>query len=69
MLQYVPASASDSERNTSVFPMLGVTGSRPQFQKPENFRKGRLQIFRPTRSSEFSRCWLMVSWGVLVQKN
>ena len=26
------AWASGSERNTSVFPMLGVTGSRPQFR-------------------------------------
>ena len=65
----VPAWACGSERNTSVFPMLGVTGSRPHFRKPENCRKGRLQMFRPTRSSEFSRCWVMVSCGVLVQKN
>ena len=66
---YVPAWSSGSDRNTSVFPMLGVTGSRPQFRKPKNFQKGRLQMFRSTRSSEFSRCWVMVSWGVLVQKN
>ena len=65
----VPASASGSERNTSAFPMLGVTGSRPQFRKPKSFRKGILQMFRPTRRSEFSRCWVIFSWGVLVHKN
>ena len=65
----IPAWAGGSERNTLVFPMLGVTGSRPQFRKPNNFLKGRLQMFRPTRSSKFSRCWVMVSWGVLVHKN
>ena len=65
----VPEWASGSEKNTLVFTMLRVTGSRPQFRKPTNFRKGRLQMFRPTRSSELSRCWVMVSWGVLVQKN
>ena len=41
---YIPAWASGSERNTSVFHMLGVTGSGPQFRKPEIFRKGRLDI-------------------------
>ena len=65
----VPAWASGSEQNTSVFPMLGVAGSRPQFRKPENFQKGRLQMFWPTRSNEFSRCWVMVSSGVLVKIN
>ena len=65
----VSAWASGSERNNSVFPMLRVSGSRPQFRKSKNLRKGRLQMFRPTRSSELSRCWVMVSWGVLVQKN
>ena len=44
---WVPAWASGSERNTSVFPMPGVTGSRPQFLKLKNFRKGRLQISGP----------------------
>ena len=66
---YVPAWASGSEQNNLVFPMLGVTGTRPRFRNPEKFRKGRLQMFRTTRSNEFSRCWVMVSWGVLVQKN
>ena len=65
----VPAWASGSERNTSLFPMLGVTSSILQFLKPKNFQKRRLQMFRPTRSSKFSRCWVTVSWGVLVQKN
>ena len=62
----VPAWASGSERDTSEFLMLGVTGLVPQFRKPKSFWKGRLQVFRPTRSSEFSRCWVMVSFGVLV---
>ena len=44
------------------------SGSLVQDRSFESW-KGRLQIFRPTRSSEFSRCWVMVSWGVLVQKN
>ena len=45
ILKYViPVLASGSERNTSVFHMLGVTSSGPQFQKPENFRKGRLDV-------------------------
>ena len=40
----IPAWASGSERNTSVFHMLRVTGSGPQFRKPENFWKGRLDV-------------------------
>ena len=60
MQQLVPAWASGSKRNTSLFPMLWVTGSRPQFRKPKNFQKGRLLMFSPTRSSEFSRCLEMV---------
>ena len=64
-IMIVPACASGSDKNTSVFCMLGVTGSGPHFRKPENFWKGRFQMFRPTRSSEFSRCWVMVSLGVL----
>ena len=40
----IPAWASGSKRNTSVFHMLGVTSSGPQFRKPENFRKGRLDF-------------------------
>ena len=40
----ISAWASGSERDTSVFHMLGVTGSGPQFRKPENFRKGRLDV-------------------------
>ena len=43
----VPAWASGFEQDTSVFSMLGVTGSNPQFRKPENFRRGRLQVFSP----------------------
>ena len=43
----IPAWASGSERNNSVFHMLGVTGSGPQFRKPENFWKGRLDVSGP----------------------
>ena len=57
----VPVWVCGFERNNSVFPMLGVTGLNPQFWKPKNFRKGKLQVFSPTRSSELSRYWLMVS--------
>ena len=57
----VLAWASGFERINSLLSMLGVTGSIPQFRKPKNFRKGRLQVFRPTCSSKFSRCWVMVS--------
>ena len=65
----VPAWASGFEQDTQVFPMLRVTGLIPQFQNPKNFWKEGLQVFRSTRSSEFSRCWVMVSQGVMVQKN
>ena len=65
----VPARSSGSEQNNKVFPMLMVTGSRLQFWNPQNCRKGRLQMFRPARSIKLSRCWVMVSLGVLVQKN
>ena len=39
-----PSVGQWSERNTLVFDMLGVTGSGPRCRKPENFRKGRLDV-------------------------
>ena len=43
-IQKSPAWDSGSEQNTLVFHMLGVTGSGPQFRKPEKFRKGKLDV-------------------------
>ena len=57
----VPEWASGFKRDTSVFSILRVNGSNPQFRKPEKFRKEILHVFRPKRSNEFSRCWVMVS--------
>ena len=39
----VPQWAKGFERDSSVFSMLEVAGSTPKFQKPKNFKKGRLQ--------------------------
>ena len=60
-LVWVAAWASGFGRDTSLFPMLGFTGPNPQFRKSKNFRKRRLQVFRPKSSSKLSRCWVMVS--------
>ena len=46
-----------------------VLGSRPHFQKLENFRKRNIYMFSPTCGSGFSRCQLMVeSPGVLLRR-
>ena len=37
---YVPEWTKGFDQDTSVFSMIGVTGSIPQFLKPEIFRKG-----------------------------
>ena len=43
------------------FPCSGSQDLSRNFEGLRTFRKGRLEVFRPTRSSEFSRCWVMVS--------
>ena len=52
-----------SERNTSVFHMLGVTGSGLRFRKPEKLSEGKIEMFRLTGSIKFPRCWVIVSPG------
>ena len=47
----------------AVFHMLRITGSGPRFQKPEKLSEGKIVMFRLMRSSEFSRCWVIVSPG------
>ena len=50
--------------------MIGATGFSPQFRKPENFRKGKINVFRPMRGSGFSRYQIMVkSLGVMLKKD
>ena len=40
------------------------------FETLRNFRKGKIHVFRPTRSSVFSRYWAMVnSQGVILRRN
>ena len=40
----VPAWASGFEWDTLVFPMFGVTGSRPQIRKPKKLSGGNITI-------------------------
>ena len=44
----VPAWAKGFDQDTSVFSMIGVTGSIPKFRNPENFWKGRLDCSGPS---------------------
>ena len=43
-----------------------VLGPRTHFQEPEDFMKGKLYVFRPTRSSGFSHYRVMVKYPVVM---
>ena len=64
---YVPAWDKGSIRYFGIFHDQ-VLDSRPHFRNPENFQKGKIYVFRPTRGSGFSRYRVMVKYmGVMLR--
>ena len=52
-IRSVTAWANGFDPDTSVFSMIGITGSIPKFRNPENFRKGRLECSGPSAVADF----------------